>query len=803
MTGPRWRKLGRDVVVERGRVLLMVVAISVSLMGVGSVLGAYGILSREMPRNYLGTRPAAAALEIAGGVDRALVDEVRRRPGIAEAEAGDIVMARAKVADDWMPLLLFVVDDFNDLRLNRFVPLDGAWPPPSGTMLMERSAGQLLQAGMGQLVLVKAPHGVARSLRISGVVHDPGLAPAWQEREGYGYITPATLALLGESAAMGELRVAFSERPFDLDAIEAKVNELSAWLSGRGKPVVEARVPPPGKHPHQNQMFGVIFLMIAFSVMTLGLSAILVASSIAALMARQAREIGVMKALGARGGQLAWLFVAFVMLMGLVALVFAVPTGVGVARALAGMSARMLNLELADLSIPWWIFAVQGGAGLLVPLAFAAVPIVRSSRMTVREAMDQHGVDVTRAGERRVAWPLVLAGRTSRVSRTLSLVVRNTFRKRVRLILTLGLLSMGGAMFMAALNVSRGWEHIVDRVYEDRTYDVEVRLDAPAAVVNVVRTIEGVGRVEAWGRKGTAVWRAGQVDVVRTYPDGSHGSLTLVAPPVGTTLVRFPLLAGRWLEAGDRDAVVLNHMVLGQLPDTKVGDRITLSVDGRPTRWRVVGIVEEVGSAGAAYVTDEAFRRATGSAGRVGMLRIATSVSSPEERAQVIRAIDSRLAGEASNVEAVIPLAMLRTAMGDHVIVLIRMLLAMAALMATVGLLGLASTMGTNVLERSREIGTMKTVGATPRRIGRLVVGEALLVALLSWIVAAVVAVPLTSMIGGTVGTLAFRVKLPLTFDLRAVLGWLVLVGVSAAVATALPARRASRLTVWAALGRV
>jgi len=802
MNDQRWRKLWRDVSTERGRVLLMIVAISVSLMGVGAVLGAYGILSREMPRNYLGTRPAAAALEIAGGVDHTLVEQVRRRPGIADAEAGDILLARAKVAEDWIPLLLFVVDDFSDLRLNRFTHQAGAWPPAEGTMLVERSAGQILDVKMGQSLLVKTPRGQAQQVPVVGVVHDPGLAPAWQEREGYGYITRGTLARLGEPATLGELRVAVSDRPFELEAIEAQVNELARWLSGMGKTVIEVRVPPPGKHPHQNQMFGVIFLMIAFSVMALGLSAILVATSIAAIMARQGREIGVMKAVGARTSQIVWLYVVLVMAVGLVAVLVAIPVGSGGARGLAGMSARMLNLELGDRSIPWWVFAVQAAAGVVVPLAFAAVPIVRSSGLTVRQAMDQYGVDVVSAS-RPGAWRAFWWARLGHFGRPFLLVVRNTFRRRVRLLLTLGLLSVGGAMFMAALNVSRGWQRIVDRVYENRAYDVEIRLDMPAAVVETVRAIPGVRQVEAWGWKRTALWRAGRVDVVRTYPDGSHGSLTLVAPPLGSALVRFPLLAGRWLQAGDGDAVVLNHMAVVQVPGIKVGDHIALSVEGRPAQWRVVGIVEEVGAAGAAYVTDDAFARVTGSAGRVTMLRVASSAPTPEDRLKVIRAIEGTLSRETGRVEAVIPLAVLRTAMGDHVIVLIRMLLAMAALMVIVGMLGLASTMGTNVLERTREIGAMKTVGATPRQIGRLISGEALLTGGLSWILASLLAVPLTALIGQTVGTLAFRVRLPLVFDVHAALGWLGLVAAVATIATALPARRASRLTVWGALGRV
>lgn len=799
MTSPRWRKLWRDIKMERGRALLMVTAIAVSLMGIGTVLGAYAILTREMPRNYLGTRPASAALELDSGVDRALVERVRRRPGIADADAGDIVLARAKVGEDWIPLLLFVVDDFHAMRLNTFAPESGAWPPPDGTMLIERSAVQMLEANQGDSVLVKTPSGLPRAVPITGVVHDPGLAPAWQEREGYGYITRATLGLLGEPAVLNELRVMVSEHPFDLKAVEATVSELAQWLTSQGHPVSHARVPPPGRHPHQSQMLGVLFLLLACSAMALVLSAVLVATSIAAILARQVREIGVMKTLGARTGQIAAHYALLIVLLGTAAVAVSFPVGVVGARGLLDMSARMLNLAIASRAIPWWVFVIQAAAGVLVPLMIAAIPIMRGSRVTVREAIDQHGVSQPALSN----WWQSATARLAWMNRTALLAVRSAFRRRTRLALTLALLAAGGAMFMTAINISGGWERIVDRVYENRSYDVEIRLNAPAAVAARIRQLPSVRIAEAWGYARAALWRPGQIDVVRTYPDGSHGSLAIMGPPAATQVVHFPLLAGRWLVPGDTDAVVLNHMAVSQTPGTRVGDPITLSLAGRPTRWRVVGIVEEVGSPGIAYVTDTAFARVAGTVGKVRLLRVATAAESPAARTAIIRAIERQLAEEQVSVEEVIPLSVLRTAMGDHVAVLIRMLLAMAALMGTVGMLGLASTMGTSVLERTREIGVMKTIGATPRQIARLVVGEALFVGVLSWGVAAMAAVPLTALVGQMVGMLSFRVRLPLVVDVKTMAAWLALVAAGAAVATLLPARHASRLTVWGALNQL
>jgi hypothetical protein len=134
-------------------------------------------LAREISDNYLGTRPASAALEIDGDVTPVLVQRRRSVPGVSEAEARDVVIARARVGDDWRRMLLFVVDDFDHLRLNTFRSEAGAWPPPAGTMLVERSAVSMLTADMGQTVVIKTPRGVPTPVPITGRVYDPGLGP--------------------------------------------------------------------------------------------------------------------------------------------------------------------------------------------------------------------------------------------------------------------------------------------------------------------------------------------------------------------------------------------------------------------------------------------------------------------------------------------------------------------------------------------------------------------------------------------------------------------------------------------------
>ncbi len=788
----RWTKVVRDVQTEWGRLALMIAAIAASLAGVGGVLGSYAVLTREIAVNYLGTRPAAATLEVSGGADAALVETIRQLPGIADAEAREVIVARARVGDDWRRMLLFVVDDFGDVRLNRFRLERGAWPPPDGTMLVERSAISMLGADVGGSLVVRTPRGAATGVRIAGTVHDPGLAPAWQERTGYGYVTRATIALLGEAPVLGELRIAFAGEPAGTREVEARATDVARWLSERGHEVSEIRVPPPNQHPHQRQLVTVLVMLLAFAGMALVLSAVLVANSLASLLARQVREIGVMKTLGATAAQIGGLYATLVGAVGAAAALAAAPLGTLGTHLLSGAVSRLLNLTLTSEAIPAWVFAIQAAAGVAVPLLVSAIPIRRASRRSVREAIDDHGVPSEAPRRGSSSFPLPL---------------RNALRRPARLVLTLGLLAAGGAMAMTAFQVKRGWEANVAKVYETRSYDVEVVLSAPASreLVDRIERLQGVRSAEAWGYAPAAFTRPGGFDVARTYPDRGHGSFVAMGPPPETALVGFPLRAGRWLSPDDRDtnAVVLNHAALAQAPGLRIGDEVRLSIGGRPTVWRLAGVVEEIGAAGVAYVSDAAFARALDTAGQVRLVRVATTARSEAERTGVMRDIEAVLERDGTSVESVLPLAELRTAMADHVLVLVKLLVTMAAILGIVGVLGLVSAMGVSVVERTRELAIMKTLGATPARIGRMLLAEGLTIAGLSCVAGWALSVPLTMLVDRIVGNLGFLAPLPLILSPGAAAVWLVLATGATFAATVVPARMASALVIREALGRM
>ena len=796
MLSPRWKKLAGDLRNAWGRLSMMVLAMAVGVFGIAMILSAYTILTREISRNYLGTNPASALLEVDQVTDE-LVEAVRQRPGIANSEAGSSVWARVEVKpDEWMPLLLFVTKDFNAMKMNVFRPESGAWPPPEGSMLLERTALALVNGKIGREVHVQTPNGPKRKVVISGLVHDPGLAPSWQEQTVYGYITPSTLAFLGESGTLDTLKITISDPSPDVVTMERTVAGLAGWLKQQGHAVGEIRIPPLGKHPHQTQMKAILVMLLLFSLMALLLSAVLTASTIGGLLAQQVRQIGVMKAIGARSAQIAGIYLVLVVLLGSVAVVLGLPPGIAAGRAFARAIADLLNFTLYSEVVPGWVYLVQLFAGLFVPLIIALGPILRATRITVREAINDYGASLDTSGSRRLD---ALLGKIRGMDRTLILSIRNTFRRRGRLVLTLGLLSAAGAMFMTALNVRSAWERNLEEAASDRRYDLEIRLNRPypeGNVLAIVSTVPGVQKVESWDIDPAAANRSDGLEIARTYPDRGHGSFTLRSVPPESRMIELTMLSGRWLQPGDSDAVVLNHMALPLFPGVKVGDNVDISIHGRQAGFHVVGIAREIVTPAAAYTSPEGFHRALDRSGRTNAVRVVMKGHDEKTIGAVKREIERALEREKIGVKVDISETRLDRGLSGHVYILIFALILMSMIMAVVGVLGLMSAMGTSVIERTREFGVMRAIGGRSATVMRNVISEGVFIGMMSWCIATVFSLPLSAGIGRFVGTLAFRFPLPLVLSPVAVFVWLSVISLGSTAASAYPAWKASQLTI-------
>ena len=268
-----------------------------------------------------------------------------------------------------------------------------------------------------------------------------------------------------------------------------------------------------------------------------------------------------------------------------------------------------------------------------------------------------------------------------------------------------------------------------------------------------------------------------------------------VVPPDSSLIAPPPLLEGRWLRPGEAGAVVISQAALTKdLPDVQSGDTIQLSIGGRSTSWQVVGVAESVDHGGGIFITEEGFKAAAG-VSQPNLLRIVTDNHDEETRTAVATAAERTLTDAGIVVRSSASVSRSAAAGAGHMLPLIMVFLGISIAIGVVGFAGLASTMSTNVLERTREFGVMSAIGAPASTVLRLVVLEGIFIAVVSCVIAVIPALLLTAvMVGYLPMPGLFQISVP------GVVIWVVVVVVGAALATLVPAYRASRLTVREAL---
>ncbi|HYM62579.1 MAG TPA: FtsX-like permease family protein [Thermoanaerobaculia bacterium] len=792
MIAPRWRKVLRDIAEAPGRATLSVVAMAAGVFGIAMILTSYAIMTRELARSYAETRPASATLHVHDLNDE-LLASVRRFPGVLDAESRPVIFARMRVGEDeWVPLVLYVVPDFNDLRMDRFTRSSGAWPPGDGEILVEQSSLPVARAAAGDSVTMRTPGGIERSLRISGIVHAPGLAPGWMEHSVTGYAGLRSIARADAQAETSRLSVIVAGNQLDETHIREVVGRLKNSLESQGHKVAFVDVPPPGRHPHADQMDTFLFLLGAFGALTLVLSAVLVANMIHALLTEQIRQVGIMKAIGATTNQIAALYLGQVSILATAALCIGMPLGYAAGRGYARFAAGILNTTIVNAAEPLWAIAIQIAVGLGLPLFMSLGPVAAVSRITIREALNNdagHRPFGSRAFDRwlaRIAW----------VPRPLMLSLRTTLQRRGRLLLTIGTLAAGGAVFISALNVAAAWTRVIDQDYRSRPYDVDVRFAEPyqvARIANIVAGVPDIARAEYWPEvNADIVGASGAADI--------RGRL--VGPEASTPLLRLRMLEGRWLASGDEDVVVINQNVQASVPWLHAGGPIGLRIGGKELTWRVAGIAKELGhGAGQMYAPPRSILRAAGQTGdATRTVRVVTRQHDIASQTATARAIERALQRDGIKASLIQSLADRRKSFEDHLVIIKSALVFAATLVVIVGCLGLTITLTINVIERTREIGILSAIGATPRTISRYVVFEGVLMGFLSWWLAIIGAIPSTYVMNDMAGRMFTKSSLGFLMSPLAIVIWLVLVVALASLSSFVPARRSSRMAAREAL---
>lgn len=791
MRNLRARKVLRDLGSSPGRTTLVVLSIAIGVFALSVTLRTRVLLNRNVLDSYAAIHPADITI-VTTPFDQALVDRVRTVAGVRVAEGRSRLQTRIRIHDQRYPVILATID--GDMQVNRITPTRGMWPPTDDAIVLERSYLDAAGLRLGDSMVIETADGEERSVPLMGLAHDLTALPGQvSDSVLFGYVSPDGMARLGPVRGFNELQIVVDDDVSHAAQVQQIADRVRMEIEDAGQRVLATSIETADQPAFYRTIEAILLLLAALGVLSLLLSALLVVNTMTALLAQQVPQIGVLKAIGAPRRDLLVIYLGMVLLIALLAIAVGIPSGAIAAVALTQQLATLINYDVTTLEVPPSILMIELVAGLVMPLLASLYPILEGTRISVREAITRQ--PSPQFGTSRLDR---LLGRARGLPMSMLYALRNMFRRRVRLVLTLLALSLGGAIVISVVSVRASLFRTLDDIAAYWQQDITVMFDRvhpPDRITAEVLQVPGVADVRY------------QIDAlgVRVRPDGSESrdaSVVFAVDPANT-LLRPTVLQGRWLAPTDRDALVVNVNFLDQEPDVQIGDAVTLKIGDRTTTWRVVGVVmtqvvdvvpPKIGQPNV-YTNLATFADLMNAAGQANRALITTMYHDGEFQEQVAQALERQL--DRSDLRGtVLTNTQAREQIAGTYRTIVLVLLVMALLFVVVGALGLMGAMSLNVVERTGEIGVLRAIGASSGSVMRIVIIEGICVGILSWIIAALLALPLSRVLSRVIGISLLKSPLSYTFPLHSVGLWLVIVLITAIGASYLPAHRATRVAV-------
>ncbi len=800
---PRWRKVFHDLYDNISRTLLVVFSIAVGVFSIGVIAGTYAIIAHDMSASYAANNPSNVELRTTDFNDDVL-SMVRNTQGVQDAEARRVVSVRVRLPGTakWTVLDAVAFDDFKKNKINLLQPVEGKSVPDKREVVLERDALKRLNVQVGDMLEFQLPDDTVTSMRVVGIVQDVAMGAGDFLAAPYAYISRSSLPYLKQSDLFNRMYVTVSSGNDDIAHIRAVGAEIKDKLERNGTPVARLRFAESHLHPLAATVNAVLGILMALGILILFLSSSLIANTLNALLAQHLRYIGVIKLVGGRSRQVLLMYLILILSFGLLALLIAIPLGAQGAYELALFMADNLNFNILGYRIVPLAVLIQILVGLVVTLAAGLWPVINGSRVTVLRAIsgdlaqDENPVKEQQTRVHWFDWMMVqatrlLAARGIHVPRPFIISLRNTFRRRKRLLLTLFTLTMGGAIFIAVFNVRVTLNDYVNAIARYFLADVSITFDRPYRlneVNQIALQIPGVVRTEGW--------QFVSADLLDKN-NNALGSINIFGPPAGSDLVQPIVIQGRWVQAGDQQKIAVSENILTEYPGLRPGDYLHMKINGRDEDWQVVGIFKFVNREGVlGYATYDYLAHKNDQANQAVSFRVVTDRHDRPDQDHMAELLDTSLRERGFKVlQAEAGRASLDTAV-ESLSILVTFLLIMAVLTAIVGAMGLTGTMGMNVLERTREIGIMRAIGADDRAVMRTVIAEGVVIGLISFVLAVILSIPFTYLLATIVSLAVFEAPIDVIFTFTGYGIWLGLVLVLSALASILPARNAARMTI-------
>jgi putative ABC transport system permease protein len=796
--GVLWDKVWFDLWQRKARTILAVLSIASGVFAIGTIFGLTDQLLSGMDAAHQSVNPSHLNLILRQPIDRATADSLLDIPGVAGVEPLNIATVRYRTAPDapWDAATVVMRDDYTDQTYDWLSLKDGRWPEDK-ELGVERITSDYYGIDMGDEIILEM-QGTDRTFPVTGMIRHPFVPPPDFGGNAYLFVNSQTMARLGFPEGRF-IQLLVQVDPYSEEYARDRAAAIKDRLAQQGIGVSLTLYQEPTKHWGHDTVLGITVVLQILAVVSLLTSVIIVINTTTAIITQQIDQIGVIKALGGQTRDVAGVYLAGVLIFGLLALLVALPAGMLAAYFGTRELLNIFNIDYDVFRFSTRAVVWQVLAAVAAPLLAALWPVLRGAGISVREALASYGLGgdfgftrfdqaIEHLAERILPSPYTIA-------------LGNMFRRKGRLALTQLVLVLAGATFLMVLTLAQSMTATLDNELDRRAYDMRLfffdaqRSDRAEALLEA---FPGVVEVEPWFSVTGTVLREGE----RVEDTGGLGA-ELFGIPAGSTMYEPLITSGRWLSPDDTGRVAVISQDTAEFNDLRVGDRLTIDLgELGEADWQVIGtyqaISPDVFSTDPIYAPESAVTDVTKRANRTNQVVIRSERTDAAGTRALMADLDTYLKAYGMEVSPFFS----RTKAQDREYaynsfsIVNQMLFGLAIVMGIVGGIGLMGSLSISVVERTREIGVLRSIGGTSPVIMTMFILEGVLQGLMSWAIAVpisyIVARPVANLLGQTI----FQTQLDFSYNWTAVAVWLLAVTSIAFLASLIPAHGASRVSV-------
>ncbi len=732
MAGTLIKKSFRDLSRRKTRSIFTILTITLGVMGI-ALFAVTPLADREVLSTIQEERMHNIEIEVSDVVlNDTNIADLNGLKNIDRMEPRVEHYARMYIGERRSWALFIGVKDFTDQSVDKVILLSGEYPDDDQVLTENMNSGNdVFNGGKGDDISIIDSSGRNRTLRISGT--GKSLVSLGETTDGVAvfYANVKTVREIANISGYNSLK--FTLEKTDTNSMEGTTESIRSYLTNNTSVVAFGELPdyrPEGYYEGQETLEDYQTFLSIFTFLILFCSIFLISNTMNTTISEQKKEICQMKTIGGTNLQIFRSYLTTSFIMGTIGALSGAVLGTVVTYFVVDAIGEPFGFQPTfSIHLPTVLISIAVGVGIVLIASLPA--LIRATRIPILEGLGAHGIS-TRYGLRSIEAVLM---RIKFLPSTVQIGIRNANRKTGRSIATILQIALAVGVLLAVVSVGNSIFKAVEGNWEDQKWDLAVYIEyqpsdpmTPEKGNEIMGSIQGIDSIEpfivTWGDIG-----------------GSKGQIYGLVQDTSSLNYQGTLLdkgEGRWWTKQEeiaKEPVVVLGYALSRTTGAGLGDRVEIMTATGLFEFVVIGIDRTN--------WDDGLNIRVPITTIQDVLKVDDGVSgfylktSSDDRALIDRTSESIYRGfekEGYNLE-----------IGVHYILeeedrsenqdLLNIFTTISIIVVLISLIGLMSTLTMNILDRTREIGMLRCIGAGSRSIISVFGSEAVFISLAGWVI--------------------------------------------------------------------